>query len=94
MSIVNGIMEYRLRDVGSKSEGKVAVLICDNGKEYTLYRPGMLPVEDEFFVSYQGLPIEVEGKAEERTGYFCVTSIRVKDDLNNICEKQEKTIES
>ena len=93
MSIVNGIMEYRLRDVGSKSEGRVAVLICDNGKEYTLYRPGMLPVEDEFFVPYQGLPIEVEGKAEERTGYFCVASIRVKDDLNNTSEKQEKTIQ-
>jgi hypothetical protein len=54
----------------------------------------MLPVEDEFFVPYQGLPIEVEGKAEERTGYFCVASIRVKDDLNNTSEKQEKTIKS
>jgi hypothetical protein len=54
----------------------------------------MLPVEDEFFVPYQGLPIEVEGKAEERTGYFSVASIRVKDDLNNTSEKQEKTIES
>ena len=90
MAIVCGIMEYRLQDVGSKSEGRVAILKCNNGKEYALYRPGMLPLEDDFFAPYQGLLIEVEGKAEERAGYFCVTSIGIKENEENTNEKQEE----
>ena len=75
MATVIGIMEYCLQNIGSKSEGKMAILKCDDEKEYTLYRSGEHPVNDDFFAHYHGKRIVLEGKAEERNGYFCVTSI-------------------
>lgn len=87
MIIVNGVMEYCLQNTGSKSEGNMALLKCDDGKEYFLYRSGEHPVNDTFFAPFDGKSIEVEGKAEERTGYFCVTAIREKIE-NQETEKQ------
>ena len=75
METISGWLECSLQNVGSKSQGNMAILKCDNGKEYTLYRPGRLPLEDDFFISYHDKKIVVEGKAEERNGYFCVHSI-------------------
>lgn len=87
MIIVNGVMEYCMQNAGSKSEGKMALLKCDDGKEYFLYRSGEHPVNDVFFTPFDGKRIEVEGKAEERTGYFCVTSIR-EEIIDQESEKQ------
>ena len=50
MIIVNGVMEYCMQNTGSKSEGKMALLKCDDGKEYFLYRSGEHPVNDVFFI--------------------------------------------
>lgn len=75
METISGRLEYSLQNVGSKSQGNFAILKCDSGKEYILYRSGRLPLEDDFFLPYHGKRIKVEGKAEERNGYFCVHSI-------------------
>ena len=44
MTIIHGILECPLLDLGSKSEGRRAILTDDEGKKYKLYRAGILPV--------------------------------------------------
>lgn len=80
MSIIYGVLEYTLQNIASRSEGRMAVLKCEDGKEYMLYRENVYPVDDEFFVPYQGLNLKVEGKADADTDYFCVSSIQIKDE--------------
>lgn len=93
METISGWMEYELQNVGSKSEGNIAILKCDGGKEYTLYRVGKLPLGDDFFLPYHGKKIIVEGVAEERNGYFCVHTIS-EDVETKQDKKRETTIES
>ena len=50
MTIIHGIIECRLQHVGSKSEGVRAVLKGDDGRTYKLYRVGILPARDPFFI--------------------------------------------
>lgn len=75
LSIINGVLDYSLQNEGSRSEGKMAVLKCSDNKEYILYRESVFPIDDEYFASFHGMNVKVEGKPEEDTGYFCVSSI-------------------
>lgn len=85
-------MEYDLQNVESKSEGNIAILKCDGGKEYTLYRVGKLPLGDDYFQSYHRKKVIVSGVAEERNGYFCVHTI--SEDVETKQDKErEKTID-
>ncbi|MBC5620425.1 hypothetical protein AALK14_18280 [Butyricimonas hominis] len=79
MTIIHGIIECRLQHVGSKSEGVRAVLKGDDGRTYKLYRVGILPAGDPFFIPYDGMRVGISGNAEEATGSFCVTSILLDD---------------
>lgn len=89
METISGRLECSLQNVGAKSQGNFAILKCNNNKEYVLYRYGRLPLEDDFFLPYHGKRIKVEGKAEERNGYFCVHSISESVETNdNEKEKQ------
>ena len=79
MTIIHGILECPLLNLGSKSEGRRAILTDDEGKKYKLYRAGILPAGDPFFIPYDGMHIGVSGHAEEETGSFLVTSILLDD---------------
>ena len=79
MTIIHGIIECRLQHVGSKSEGVRAVLKGDDGRTYKLYRVGILPAGDPFFIPYDGMHIGVTGSVEEETGNFLVTSLLLED---------------
>ena len=79
MTIIHGILECPLLDAGSKSEGRKAILMGDDGKKYKLYRAGILPTGDPFFIPYDGRHIGVDGNEEEETGSFLVTSILLDD---------------
>lgn len=85
MTIIDGVLEYSLQNVGSRSEGKMAILKCADEKEYILYREGVYPVDDAYFASFHGLVVRVEGRAEEDTGYFRVYTI----ELENVNEMNE-----
>ena len=50
MTIIHGILECPLLNLGSKSEGRRAILTDDEGKKYKLYRAGILPAGDPFFI--------------------------------------------
>lgn len=43
MTIIHGILECPLLNLGSKSEGRRAILTDDEGKKYKLYRAGYYP---------------------------------------------------
>lgn len=75
MTTIHGILECPLLDHGSKSEGRRAILTDDDGKKYKLYRAGILPYGDPFFIPYDGMHIGVTGSLEEETGNFLVTSL-------------------
>ena len=79
MTTIHGILECPLLDHGSKSEGRRAILTDDDGKKYKLYRAGILPYGDPFFIPYDGMPIGVTGSLEEETGNFLVTSLLLED---------------
>ena len=79
MTIIHGILECPLLNLGSKSEGRRAIWTDDEGKKYKLYRAGILPAGDPFFIPYDGIHIGVSGNAEEETGSFLVTSILLDD---------------
>lgn len=79
METIYGIMEYKLRNKGSKSQGMAAILKTKDGKEYLLYRADYLPYNDSFFSAFNGKEIGVNGTAEDVTGFFCVNSILSED---------------
>ena len=79
MTVVFGILNYKLMNVGSRSEGNMAILTCDDGKEYALYRLDSYPIDDVFFQAYHRQRIGVQGTVEENTGYICVDSILLED---------------
>lgn len=79
MTTIHGILECPLLDVGSKSEGRKAILTGTDGKKYKLYRAGILPAGDPFFIPYDGMHVEIRGTEEEGTGNFLVTSILLDD---------------
>ena len=78
-TVILGILNYKLMNVGSKSEGNMAILTCDDGKEYALYRLESYPIDDVFFQTYHQQRIGVKGTVEEDTGYICVVSILLED---------------
>ena len=78
-NVVSGILNYKLMNVGSRSEGNMAILTCDDGKEYALYRLDSYPIDDVFFRTYHQQRIGVKGSVEEDSGYICVGSILLED---------------
>ena len=53
-----GTLELRTKNEGSKSEGHYAILLTDEGAEFTLYRAGNMPMDDPFFAPYDGRIVE------------------------------------
>ena len=81
METRSGIIDWRMVAEGYKSEGHRAVLHSDDGKEYILYRAGMLPVGDAFFAPYDKQQLTAKGTVE-MTGdqcYLCVESLVLSD---------------
>ncbi|MEI3422169.1 MAG: hypothetical protein V8R91_14605 [Butyricimonas faecihominis] len=70
MTIIHGILECPLLNLGSKSEGRRAILTDDEGKKYKLYRAGILPAGDPFFIPYDGMHIGVSGSRRKKQGAF------------------------
>lgn len=84
---INGILECPLLDVGSKSEGRRAILTDSEGNTYKLYRPEVHPVDDEYFYRFIGMQITVTGKHEPRTGNFLVESITQQENTEEAIEE-------
>lgn len=74
-SVIEGVLNYEIQNEGSKSEGKMAILKCSDGKEYILHRKDVYPINDDFFAPYHGTKLKVEGQTEDSTNYFCVISV-------------------
>ncbi|MBO5922083.1 MAG: hypothetical protein J6Q48_06830 [Bacteroidaceae bacterium] len=75
METIRGKITVDVVDDGSKSQGEVAYIRCDESKEqYVIYRAGMLPQNDAFLCSLAGTTVVLHGDTEEN-GYFCVESI-------------------
>jgi len=72
---IQGVLRIELRNVGSRSEGDVAILECSDGKEYQLYRSNCMPANDPFFRMYEGKRLEVIGLPDEVNEYFCVDAV-------------------
>ena len=68
-----GTLQIRTINAGSKSEGRYAILLMDEGREYTLYRAGFLPMDDPYFDPYDGAKVTLTGE-EESNHYFRVMS--------------------
>lgn len=68
-----GTLQLRTKNEGSKSEGRYAILLTDEGGEYTLYRSGCMPMDDAYFDAYDGAAVVVTG--EEEGSYFRVEDI-------------------
>lgn len=78
MTTLIGTLEYSVQNIGTKSEGCMAILKCDDGKTYTLYRSGNLPIDDSFFADFHGKKVCIEGNIEESTDNLCVKSITLQ----------------
>lgn len=75
MDIVKGKISVEIIEDGSKSQGEIAYINCnDSEKRYVIYRAGMLPQNDTFLCSLVGTAVVLHGKIEDN-GYFCVESI-------------------
>ena len=74
-----GTLELRTKNEGSKSEGQYAILLTDEGAEFTLYRAGNMPMDDSFFAPYYGRIVEVVGVEEDP--YFRVEEIKPCDHI-------------
>ena len=68
-----GTLQIRTSNEGSKSEGRYAILLTDEGSEYTLYRAGFMPMDDPYFDPYDGAKVTLTGE-EEANSYLRVTS--------------------
>lgn len=65
-----------MNNTGSKSEGRYAHIILDDGGDYILYRAKTMPTDDAFFAPYDTHHVEIEGEIEKEFGYICVTNIQ------------------
>ena len=75
METIKGKITVDTIDDGSKSQGEVAYINCDDSKKkYAIYRAGMLPQNDAFLCSLAGTSVVLHGDIEENA-YFCVESI-------------------
>ncbi len=81
MEELTGRVHIRRMAVGSKSEGDYARFVMSAGEEYTLYREGIYPANDDYFKQFDGKEVVIVGNIEERTHYICVQSIVCKDNL-------------
>ena len=75
MSKIKGKISICSHTEGSKSDGNIATLYSQEGKEYILYREDIMPQDDPFFASLDGQDVEVDGDIEERGQYLCVHSV-------------------
>lgn len=73
METIRGKIQCRTFNAGSKSEGMRAVLTDSDGNEYMLYRAGVYPVNDKYFLDMDGMDVSVTGEKED-SGDFCVSS--------------------
>ena len=75
METIKGKITVDVIDDGSKSQGKIAYINCNESKNrYAIYRAGMLPQNDEFLCSLAEATVVLHGNIEEK-GYFCVEAI-------------------
>lgn len=75
METIRGKITVDVIDDGSKSQGDIAYINCDESdKRYAIYRAGMLPQNDAFLCSLDGTTVVLHGNIEEK-GYFCIESI-------------------
>lgn len=88
MSTVKGKIKIESMYEGSKSEGMVALLTTDEGKEYTLYRAGKMPQNDKFFATLNNAEVEITGSIEEENNYICVESITLADRSTLIAKEE------
>lgn len=68
---------------GTKSEGTIAYLLAEDGREYRLFRPDIYPVNDDYFFPFDEKAVSIEGVIEDE-GYIAVLSIeevRTDNDL-------------
>lgn len=79
MSKIKGRLTITTNAIGSKSEGKIAILSAEDRKEYVLYRENQMPQDDTFFFPWDGKEIEIEGDIETHNRYVCVREIRLED---------------
>lgn len=70
MTIIHGILECPLLNLGSKSEGRRAILTDDEGKKYKLYRPGYYPPVTRFLSLTMECISEFPGTQRKKQGVF------------------------
>ncbi len=79
MEELTGMVHIRRMAVGSKSEGDYARFVLPSGEEYTLYREGVYPANDDCFKEFDDKEVVIVGNMEERAHYICVQSIVCKE---------------
>lgn len=62
MNIYIGIIEIRLQNIGSKSEGNYVYLLSEDF-EYELFRKGASNCNDDYFTEFNNKNVIVEGEA-------------------------------
>ncbi len=77
MAEYRGVIELRICNEGTKSHGQYAMLNCDDGLCYTLYREGLCEVNDPYFVDFANQQCAVEGQCENDV-WICVESIMIE----------------
>ena len=86
MDTIHGLLQYTLQNIGSKSEGYIATLICDDSIEYILYRENYLPIDDSFFEPFNNKNVSINGTIEQGNKYILVDSIAELDVNTNNAE--------
>lgn len=79
MDTINGLLQYTLQNIGSKSEGYIATLICDDSTEYILYRENYLPIDDSYFEPFNNRKVAISGTIEINNKYILVESVSEKE---------------
>lgn len=92
MDEISGTITLCLVAAGSKSEGRQALLRCDDGCKYNLYRKDMLPVNDPFFAPYDNRHVTVKGTVEQSSEHtsICVASLVFDDGTELVPQKEEQ----
>ncbi len=60
MEKFRGVLQMRLRNIDSRSEGLFPFLVCED-KEYDLCREGGVPFNDPYYTPYHAQMVEVTG---------------------------------
>lgn len=80
--MLQGIIVYKLTNIGTKSEGLKPFLYSGNGNFHCIWIKGDYSLNGQMLTEYDGKAVALEGEMNEKK-VFCITKITLINEKKN-----------